>query len=108
VNIGVWYDKWEIKVGDSLIEKIQEGLDIHDYLAIILSPESVSSEWVKRELNSAVRLAASCGEYNPKRFKIFDSILVADGDCYSADLMILKNRPEDRVWLGPAFFISAH
>jgi hypothetical protein len=38
VNIGVWYDKWEIKVGDSLIEKIQEGLENNDYLAIILSP----------------------------------------------------------------------
>lgn len=54
VNIGVWYDKWEIKVGDSLIEKIQEGLDSNDYLAIILSPESVISEWVRRELNSAL------------------------------------------------------
>jgi hypothetical protein len=54
VNIGVWYDKWEIKVGDSLIEKIQEGIDNNDYLAIILSPESVLSEWVRRELNSAL------------------------------------------------------
>ncbi len=54
VNIGVWYDKWEIKVGDSLIEKIQEGLNNNDYLAIILSQESVMSEWVKRELNSAL------------------------------------------------------
>jgi hypothetical protein len=54
VNIGVWYDKWEIKVGDSLIEKIQDGLDKNDYLTVILSPESVISEWVKRELNSAL------------------------------------------------------
>ena len=54
VNIGVWYDKWEIKVGDSLIEKIQAGLENNDYLAVILSPESVKSEWVKKELNSAL------------------------------------------------------
>jgi hypothetical protein len=54
VNIGVWYDKWEIRVGDSLIEKIQEGLENNDYLAIILSPASVDSEWVRRELNSAL------------------------------------------------------
>lgn len=54
VNIGVWYDKWEINVGDSLIEKIQEGLNNNDYLAVILSPESVISEWVKKELNSAL------------------------------------------------------
>jgi hypothetical protein len=54
VNVGVWYDKWEIKVGDSLIEKMQEGLKNNDYLSIILSPESVNSEWVRRELNSAL------------------------------------------------------
>lgn len=53
-NVGVWYDKWEIKVGDSLIDKIQEGLEENDYLSIMLSPESVASEWVKRELNSAL------------------------------------------------------
>jgi hypothetical protein len=54
VNVGVWYDKWEIRVGDSLIEKIQDGLESHDYLAIILSAESVISEWVKKELHSAL------------------------------------------------------
>lgn len=54
INIGVWYDKWEIKVGDSLIERIQEGLENNDHLAIVLSPESVASEWVRRELNSAL------------------------------------------------------
>lgn len=54
VNVGVWYDKWEIRVGDSLIEKIQQGLVENDYLVIILSPYSVQSDWVKKELNSAL------------------------------------------------------
>jgi hypothetical protein len=44
VNVGVWYDKWEIRVGDSLIEKIAQGIESNDYLAIILSPNSVESE----------------------------------------------------------------
>jgi hypothetical protein len=30
INVGAWYDKWEIRVGDSLIEKIQEGIDSND------------------------------------------------------------------------------
>jgi two-component system, response regulator, stage 0 sporulation protein F len=50
----VWYDDWEIKIGDSIIEKVQEGVRESDFLLIILSTCSVSSEWVHEELNSAM------------------------------------------------------
>jgi hypothetical protein len=53
-GVGVWFDKWEIKVGDSIVEKINDGLSKNDYLAIILSPNSVNSNWVKKELNSSL------------------------------------------------------
>lgn len=32
VGVNVWFDKWEIKVGDSLTGKIEEGLQANDYL----------------------------------------------------------------------------
>lgn len=54
MNIGVWYDKWELRVGDSIIDKIQEGIESQDFLIIVLSPASVASNWVKRELNAAL------------------------------------------------------
>jgi len=50
-DIDVWFDKWEIKVGDSIIRKIEEGLKNNDYLIIVLSENSVKSEWVRRELS---------------------------------------------------------
>ena len=50
----VWIDEAEIRLGDSLLEKIQEGIDSMDYLAVVLSPDSVASEWVKREVNVAL------------------------------------------------------
>jgi hypothetical protein len=49
----VFFDEWEIKVGDSIIEKISEGLTTHGYFAVVLSQESVKSNWVKKELNTA-------------------------------------------------------
>ncbi len=54
VGVGVWYDKWEIRVGDSLLDKIAEGIESNDFLAIVLSPSSVESEWVRREVNAAL------------------------------------------------------
>jgi len=50
----VFYAKWEIKVGDSIIDKINEALASHDHLIIILSRNSVKSKWVKKELNSSL------------------------------------------------------
>lgn len=54
-NLGVWFDKWEIRVGDSLIEKIGKGIRQNDFLIVVLSPNSVDSEWVKKELNEAMQ-----------------------------------------------------
>ncbi|MFT6442667.1 MAG: hypothetical protein ACJASQ_000437 [Crocinitomicaceae bacterium] len=49
----VWIDEAEINIGDSLIGKIRDGLDSVDYVAAILSKESIESEWVKKELEIA-------------------------------------------------------
>jgi hypothetical protein len=50
----VWIDEAEIQVGDSLIEKIREGIDAMDYLGVVLSPDSVNSSWVRREVDIAM------------------------------------------------------
>lgn len=47
----VWWDRWEIRVGDSIVEKINNGISRNDYLIVVLSPNSVRSAWVKKELN---------------------------------------------------------
>lgn len=37
VGVNVWFDKWEIKVGDSLTGKIEEGLQANDYLELVVT-----------------------------------------------------------------------
>ncbi|HVR97053.1 MAG TPA: toll/interleukin-1 receptor domain-containing protein [Thermoanaerobaculia bacterium] len=53
-GLRVWWDQWEMQVGDSLIAKIQEGIQASSWLTVVLSPASVASNWVKRELASAL------------------------------------------------------
>jgi hypothetical protein len=36
-GVRVWIDKWEIQVGDSLVDKIQLGLTNSSFLLVILS-----------------------------------------------------------------------
>jgi hypothetical protein len=60
-GIKVWIDEAEIKVGDSLIRKIISGIDSVDYLGIVLSPNSVNSQWVQEELEQALNIQVSQG-----------------------------------------------
>lgn len=54
-SIDVWFDEWEIKLGDSLVKKIfAEGIDQCDIFMIILSKNSINKKWVQEELDSAV------------------------------------------------------
>lgn len=52
-GFSVWYDGWEIHIGDSIIHKINEGISSSDFLLIVLSRNSVNSKWVREELNAA-------------------------------------------------------
>nr|WP_294949803.1 toll/interleukin-1 receptor domain-containing protein [uncultured Mucilaginibacter sp.] len=53
-RIKVWLDKWEMQAGDSLLDKIQEGLTESSFLLVVLSENSVESAWCKKELNSGL------------------------------------------------------
>lgn len=52
----VWLDKWCLSAGDSLVEKIGEGLESSDKLVVFLSPDSVDSNWVKKEVATGLVL----------------------------------------------------
>jgi hypothetical protein len=50
----IWIDTEELRLGDSLIERIAEAINQGDFLAALVSPASVESEWCKRELALAI------------------------------------------------------
>lgn len=52
-GVPVWYSEWEIKVGDSIVRKVSDGIDSSAFLIVVLSAHSTRSEWVSRELNAA-------------------------------------------------------
>lgn len=54
IGTGVWLDEWEIRVGDSIVEKINQALGTATHLIVLLSRNSVDKPWIKRELSSAL------------------------------------------------------
>ena len=50
----VWVDRWELKVGDSIIQRIQSAITEADALIVVLSKAAVESEWCKKELSAGL------------------------------------------------------
>ena len=48
-GIGIFIDAWDIGPADSIIEKIEEGLDTADFLLLAISAASLKSRWVRLE-----------------------------------------------------------
>ncbi|MCF7919924.1 MAG: TIR domain-containing protein [Candidatus Cloacimonetes bacterium] len=56
-GINVWFDDFEIKIGDSISEKIQEGLTQCEKCILVISPEYIKNKsWAKREFKSITAL----------------------------------------------------
>jgi hypothetical protein len=49
-GIHAWVYESELRIGDSLVERIQQTLKQVDLLIVLLSPHSVRSRWVQKEL----------------------------------------------------------
>lgn len=56
-HMGVWFDKWEIKAGDSVPGKIGKGFKDSDACLIFLERQYSSSDWCTKEMNTALTKA---------------------------------------------------
>lgn len=50
-GIAVWFDEWEIRTGDSLRRKMEEGLTDCTHFLVLLTPWSLSKPWVRSEID---------------------------------------------------------
>lgn len=50
----IWIDEAEMLIGDSLTKKVDEGLTRTKYIGVVLSPRSIKSKWVQKELEIAM------------------------------------------------------
>ena len=81
-DIKVWKDKWKILTGDSFVRKIQEGIEKASFFCIVLSRNSLESEWVEKEIGLALE-----EENKNKKIKI---LLILIEECNIPE--IIKDR----------------
>jgi TIR domain-containing protein/pentapeptide repeat protein len=52
-KVRCWFAPEDLKIGDKIRPRIDEVIHVHDKLLLVLSEESVNSEWVEKEVETA-------------------------------------------------------
>lgn len=89
MGFDVWIDSWEMTAGDSIIQKISEGIDSSDRLIVFLSQHSIESNWVKKELSTGLVIELAKEKNYDEKFVI----PVKVGPC---EIPVLLN---DKLWI---------
>jgi hypothetical protein len=74
-NLKVWFDKWEIQAGDSIVQEIQRGLEGCTHFWILWSANASQSRWVTRELSAILTRAIESGTPRVIPLKLDDTPL---------------------------------
>ena len=85
-NIQVWYAPEDVRGGQKLHEQIDRAIQLHEKLIIVLSENSLTSEWAMTEIRKARK-----AEIKDNRRKLFPIRLVSydairEWECFDADI----------------------
>ena len=70
-GIEVWWDKWCIGPGESLRQKIDEGLSNCTHFLVLLTPNSIGKPWVNQEIDAAlIRMLEEKCKLLPVRYQL--------------------------------------
>lgn len=75
-GIETWWDKWCIYPGDSLRQKIDEGISECTHFLVLLTPQSIGKPWVNQEMDAGLvrKLNDQC-RFLPVRYELPASAL---------------------------------
>lgn len=70
-GIETWWAEWCISAGDSLRQKIDEGLENCTHFLVLLTPKSITKPWVNQEMDAGLvrKLNRAC-KFIPVRYKL--------------------------------------
>src|SRR5262245_59077695 len=53
-GVDTFYSDWSIVDGDSLVKKVEQGLEDCTHFLVLLTPESLASNWVQTEIDAGL------------------------------------------------------
>jgi hypothetical protein len=69
-GVETWWAEWEIMAGDSLRQKIDEGLSDSTHFVVLLTPNSIARPWVNQEMDAGPREIRDQSKFIALRHKL--------------------------------------
>ena len=63
LNINTWIDCYKLIAGNQLDSEIQQAIQAAQYFIVVLSPQTINSVWVKKEIEYAEEVAKNNADY---------------------------------------------
>jgi len=84
-GLRVWFAPEDVKGGKKLHEQIDEAIRIYDKLLLVLSRQSMKSEWVQTEIRKARKAEREEGRRKLFPIRLVDFKSLEDWGCFDAD-----------------------
>jgi len=100
-GIRCWYAPEDLKTGQKIRKEIHEAIRIHDKLLLVLSKNSIDSDWVEEEVETAIQQEASRRKNNQDDLVLFPIRLddaVMDSQVSWAEKVRTRHIADFRKW----------
>jgi TIR domain len=92
-----WFAPEDMKTGDVIRSRIDEAIQVHDKLLLVLSEDSVESSWVEKEVETAFEK-----ERQHKRHVLFpvrlDDVVMQISMAWAADIRRMRHITDFTEW----------
>lgn len=85
-NIKCWFDRANLKGGKILEEQIRKGINSHNRLLLVLSENSIESNWVKTEISEAINKQKNKNRQMLYPIRLVDYEVLKNWKLYDSDL----------------------
>ena len=94
-----WYAPEDLKIGDKFRVRIDESIRMHEKLLLILSKDSVESQWVEKEVETAMEREREQGRESVVLFPIkLDDAILDEKSGWAADIRRTRHIGDFRGW----------
>ena len=98
-GVRCWYAPEDLKIGDKFRIQIDESIRVYDKLLLILSEHSVASQWVEKEVETAMERERKRGRDATILFPIkLDDVIERQESGWAADIRRSRHIGDFRKW----------
>jgi hypothetical protein len=98
-----WFAPEDMKAGDRIRDAIDRSIRLHDKLLLILSKASISSEWVRKEVETAFELEKRQGSVLLFPVRLDDAVMNTE-EAWASDIRRTRHIGDFSSWKNPDFY----